>query len=69
MTYTIDARVSQIVEPAAATAIPDDDDILNFRRLLERHDLTKATFAQPFAEHLAAKGELLHGEHHCGSRR
>ena len=33
---------------------------LNFRHLLERHDLTKAIFAA-VAEHLAAKGELLRG--------
>ena len=31
--------------------------ILNFRRLLERHELTKTIFAA-VAEHLAAKGEL-----------
>ena len=39
-------------------AIPDETTILNFRHLLERHDLTKAIFAA-VAEHLAAKGELL----------
>ena len=41
-------------------AIPDETTILNFRHLLERHDLTKAIFAT-VAEHLAAKGELLRG--------
>jgi IS5 family transposase len=38
----------------------DETTILNFRHLLERHDLTKAIFAA-VAEHLAAKGELLRG--------
>jgi IS5 family transposase len=41
-------------------AIPDETTILNFRHLLERHDLTKAIF-EGVAEHLAAKGELLRG--------
>lgn len=41
-------------------AIPDETTILNFRHLLERHDLTKAVFAA-VAEHLAAKGEMLRG--------
>jgi IS5 family transposase len=41
-------------------AIPDETTILNFRHLLERHDLTKAIFAF-VAEHLSAKGELLRG--------
>ena len=41
-------------------AIPDETTILNFRHLLERHDLTKAIFGG-VAEHLAAKGELLRG--------
>ena len=41
-------------------AIPDETTILNFRHLLERHDLTKAIFAT-VAEHLSAKGELLRG--------
>ena len=41
-------------------AIPDETTILNFRHLLERHNLTKAVFAA-VAEHLAAKGELLRG--------
>jgi transposase, IS5 family len=40
--------------------IPDETTILNFRHLLERHDLTKAIFAA-IAEHLAAQGELLRG--------
>ncbi len=41
-------------------AIPDETTILNFRHLLERHELTKAIFAA-VAKHLAAKGELLRG--------
>jgi IS5 family transposase len=41
-------------------AIPDETTILNFRHLLERHNLTKAIF-EGVAEHLAAKGELLRG--------
>ncbi len=41
-------------------AIPDETTILNFRHLLERHDLTKAIFAA-VAAHLSAKGELLRG--------
>jgi IS5 family transposase len=41
-------------------AIPDETTILNFRHLLERHELTKAVF-ETVAEHLAAKGELLRG--------
>ena len=41
-------------------AIPDETTILNFRHLLERHDLTKAIF-EGVAAHLAAKGELLRG--------
>jgi len=39
-------------------SIPDETTILNFRHLLERHDLTKAVFAA-IAEHLEAKGALL----------
>ena len=41
-------------------AIPDETTILNFRHLLERHDLTKAVFAA-VAEHLEAHGALLRG--------
>jgi transposase, IS5 family len=41
-------------------AIPDETTILNFRHLLERHELTKAVFAA-VSEHLAEKGELLRG--------
>jgi IS5 family transposase len=41
-------------------AVPDETTILNFRHLLERHDLTQAIFSA-VAEHLAAKGELLRG--------
>lgn len=44
----------------ARDAIPDETTILNFRHLLERHDLTKAIFAA-VSEHLSAKGELLRG--------
>jgi len=41
-------------------AIPDETTILNFRHLLERHDLTKAIFAA-VAEHLERRGALLRG--------
>src|SRR3979411_2753859 len=41
-------------------AIPAETTILNFRHLLERHDLTKAIFAA-VAEHLEARGEMLRG--------
>jgi IS5 family transposase len=41
-------------------AIPDETTILNFRHLLERHDLTKAVF-EAVAEHLEARGEMLRG--------
>jgi IS5 family transposase len=41
-------------------AIPDETTILNFRHLLERHDLTKAIFAA-VTEHLEARGALLRG--------
>ena len=41
-------------------AIPDETTILNFRHLLERHDLPKAVFAA-VAEHLEARGEMLRG--------
>jgi len=40
--------------------IPDETTILNFRHLLERHDLTKAVFAA-VAAHLEARGALLRG--------
>ena len=40
--------------------IPDETTILNFRHLLERHDLTKAVFAA-VAEHLEARGAMLRG--------
>jgi len=40
--------------------IPDETTILNFRHLLERHDLTKAVF-EAVAEHLEARGEMLRG--------
>src|SRR5258708_31102548 len=41
-------------------AIPDETTILNFRHLLERHDLTKAIFASA-TEHLQAGGPPLRG--------
>jgi len=41
-------------------AIPDETTILNFRHLLERHDLTKAVF-EAVSEHLEAQGALLRG--------
>jgi IS5 family transposase len=41
-------------------AIPDETTILNFRHLLERHELTKALF-EAVAEHLEDKGALLRG--------
>jgi len=41
-------------------AVPDETTILNFRHLLERHDLTKAVFAA-VAEHLEERGALLRG--------
>lgn len=40
--------------------IPDETTILNFRHLLERHDLTKALFAT-VSEHLEACGTMLRG--------
>ncbi|MCL4768324.1 MAG: IS5 family transposase [Hyphomicrobiaceae bacterium] len=41
-------------------AIPDETTILNFRHLLERHELTKAVFAA-VAAHLEEQGALLRG--------
>jgi len=41
-------------------AIPDETTILNFRHLLERHELTKEVFAA-VAEFLEARGALLRG--------
>ncbi|MCP5080252.1 MAG: IS5 family transposase [Alphaproteobacteria bacterium] len=41
-------------------AIPDETTILNLRRLLERHDLTKALF-EAVSAHLEDKGALLRG--------
>jgi IS5 family transposase len=41
-------------------AIPDETTILNFRHLLERHDLTKAIF-EAVSAHLEDKGALLRG--------
>ena len=40
--------------------IPDETTILNFRHLLERHELTKAVFVA-IAEFLEARGALLRG--------
>ncbi len=48
--YPVDAATPQL----GRDAIPDETTILNFRHLLERHDLTKAIFTA-VAEHLAAK--------------
>ena len=41
-------------------AIPDETTILNFRHLLERHELTKALF-EAVSAHLEDKGALLRG--------
>ena len=41
-------------------AIPDETTILNFRHLLERHDLTKALF-EAVSAHLEDEGALLRG--------
>ena len=41
-------------------AVPDETTILNFRHLLERHELTKALF-EAVSEHLEDKGTLLRG--------
>jgi IS5 family transposase len=41
-------------------AVPDETTILNFRHLLERHELTKALF-EAVSEHLEDKGALLRG--------
>ena len=41
-------------------AIPDETTILNFRHLLERHNITKSVFAA-VAKHLEARGALLRG--------
>ena len=51
------------LELGRETAIPDETTILNFRHLLERHDLTKAVFAggAVAGEHLEARGALLRG--------
>ena len=40
--------------------IPDETTILNFRHLLEAHELTKTVF-EAVAEHLEARGALLRG--------
>jgi IS5 family transposase len=56
--YPVDAHVRRA--GARPQRDPDETTILNFRHLLERHELTKAIFAA-IAEHLAAKGELLRG--------
>jgi transposase, IS5 family len=41
-------------------AIPDETTILNFRHLLERHELTKAVFAA-VSQHLEERGAMLRG--------
>src|ERR1700730_5916099 len=41
-------------------AIPDETTILNFRHLLEAHELTKTVF-EAVAEYLEARGALLRG--------
>ena len=41
-------------------SIPDETTILNFRHLLEAHELTKTVF-EAVAEHLEARGALLRG--------
>ena len=41
-------------------AIPDETTVLNFRHLLERHDLTKSMF-DAVSSHLEDKGALLRG--------
>jgi IS5 family transposase len=41
-------------------AIPDETTILNFRHLLERHDLTKGLFAA-VSEHLHAQWSEIDG--------
>ena len=41
-------------------AIPDETTILNFRHLLERHELTKTIFVA-IAEYLEARGALMRG--------
>src|SRR5258705_9901492 len=40
--------------------LPDETTILNFRHLLEAHELTKTVF-EAVAEHLEARGVLLRG--------
>lgn len=40
--------------------IPDETTILNFRHLLEAHELTKTVF-EAVADHLEARGALLRG--------
>src|SRR4051794_28470724 len=40
--------------------IPDETTILNFRHLLEAHELTKTVF-EAVAEYLEARGAMLHG--------
>src|SRR5256885_16918327 len=44
----------------ARDPIPDETTILNFRHLLEAHELTKTVF-EAVAEHLEARGALLRG--------
>src|SRR5690606_36476501 len=56
--HPVDARLRR--PRAWPDAIPDETTILNFRRLLERHELSKTVFAA-VAEHLEARGALLRG--------
>ena len=56
--HPIDARIRRA--RTRPRRDPDETTILNFRHLLERHDLTKAIF-EGVAEHLAAKRELPRG--------
>ena len=56
--HLLDARVRR--SGARTDAIPDETTILNFRHLLERHELTKAVFAA-VSELLEARGALLRG--------
>ena len=59
--FTISSRCARLrAWNSAATTFRTKSTILNFRHLLERHDLRKAIFAA-IAEHSAAKGELLRG--------
>ena len=56
--YPVDARVCDL--ELGRDPIPDETMILNFRHLLEAHELTKTVF-EAVAEHLEARGALLRG--------